>query len=69
MPAELGIVWALMFGIPAGLLGLLTVSPALVLAQPGDSVTITVLDVGIQESTRTMQSFRDTRVQLRPAGS
>jgi hypothetical protein len=45
------------------------VGPALVLAQPGDSVTITVLDVGIQESTRTMQSFRDTRVQLRPAGS
>src|SRR5690349_4359218 len=37
--------------------------------RPDDSVTITVLDVGIQESTRTMQSFRDTRVQLRPAGS
>jgi hypothetical protein len=43
--------------------------PALVLAQPGDSVTITVLNVGIQEPTRTMQSFADTRVQLRPAGS
>jgi hypothetical protein len=43
--------------------------PALVLAQPGDSVTITVLNVGIQEPTRTMQSFTDTRVQLRPAGS
>jgi hypothetical protein len=25
--------------------------------------------VGVQESTRTMQSFTDTRVQLRPAGS
>jgi hypothetical protein len=46
-----------------------SVGPSLVLAQAGDSVTITVLDVGIQESTRTMQSFTDTRVQLRPAGS
>jgi hypothetical protein len=46
-----------------------SVGPSLVLAQPGDAVTITVLDVGIQESTRTMQSFTDTRVQLRPAGS
>lgn len=45
------------------------VGPALVLAQPGDSVTITVLDVGIQESTRTMQSFTDARVPLRAAGS
>jgi hypothetical protein len=44
-------------------------APALVLAQAGDAVTITVLDVGVQESTRTMQSFTDTRVQLRPAGS
>ena len=44
------------------------VGPALVLAQPGDSVTITVLDVGIQESTRTMQSFTDARVPLRAAG-
>jgi hypothetical protein len=43
--------------------------PALVLAQAGDPVTITVLDVGIQESTRTMQSFTDTRVPLRAAGS
>jgi hypothetical protein len=46
-----------------------SVGPALVLAQAGDSVTITVLNVGAQESTRTMQSFTDTRVQLRSAGS
>jgi hypothetical protein len=46
-----------------------SVGPALVLAQPGDPVTITVLEVGIQESTRTMQSFTDTRVPLRAAGS
>jgi hypothetical protein len=46
-----------------------SVGPALVLAQPGDPVTITVLDVGIQESTRTMQSFTDTHVPLRAAGS
>ncbi len=46
-----------------------SVGPALVLAQAGDSVTITVLDVGIQESTRTMQSFTDARVPLRAAGS
>ncbi len=43
--------------------------PSLVLAQPGDAVTITVLDVGVQESTRTMQSFTDTLVELWPAGS
>ena len=46
-----------------------SVGPALVLAQAGDAVTITVLDVGIQESTRTMQSFTDARVPLRAAGS
>ncbi len=46
-----------------------SVGPALVLAQAGDPVTITVLDVGIQESTRTMQSFTDTHVPLRSAGS
>lgn len=46
-----------------------SVGPALVLAQAGDSVTISVLDVGIQESTRTMQSFTDARVPLRAAGS
>jgi hypothetical protein len=46
-----------------------SVGPALVLAQPGDSVTVTVLDVGIQEATRTMQSFTDARVPLRTAGS
>jgi hypothetical protein len=45
------------------------VGPALVLAQPGDQVTIRVLNVGSQESTRTMQSFTDARVPLRPAGS
>jgi hypothetical protein len=46
-----------------------SVGPALVLAQSGDPVTITVLDVGAQESTRTMQSFTDPRVPLSPAGS
>ncbi len=43
--------------------------PALVLAQPGDSVTITVLNVGFQEPARTKQSFTGNRVQLRAAGS
>jgi hypothetical protein len=46
-----------------------SVGPALVLAQPGDPVTITVLDVGTQESTRTMQSFTDVRVPLQAPGS
>jgi hypothetical protein len=46
-----------------------SVGPALVLAQAGDSVTVTILDVGIQESTRTMQSFTDARVPLRAAGT
>jgi hypothetical protein len=46
-----------------------SVGPALVLAQPGDSVTVTVLNVGVQESTRTMQSFTDARVPLQAAGS
>jgi hypothetical protein len=46
-----------------------SVGPALVLAQPGDPVTISVLNVGSLESTRTMQSFADTRVPLRPPGS
>jgi hypothetical protein len=46
-----------------------SVGPALVLAQPGDPVTIKILDVGVQESTRTMQSFTDARVPLRPAGA
>ena len=46
-----------------------SVGPALVLAQPGDQVTITVLDVGAQESTETMQSFTDARVPLHAPGS
>ena len=46
-----------------------SVGPALVLAQPGDPVTITILDIGAQESTDTMQSFSDARVPLQPAGS
>ena len=36
---------------------------------PGDPVTITMLDVRIQESARTVQSFTGTRVPLRAAGS
>jgi hypothetical protein len=46
-----------------------SVGPALVLAQPGDSVTITFLNIGTQASTETMQSFTDTRVPLHAAGS
>jgi hypothetical protein len=46
-----------------------SVGPALVLAQPGDHVTIKILNVGLQESTRTMQSFADARVPLQQAGS
>jgi uncharacterized membrane protein YhaH (DUF805 family) len=46
-----------------------SVGPALVLAQPGDQVTIKILNVGLQESTRTMQSFTDAKVPLKPAGS
>jgi hypothetical protein len=46
-----------------------TVGPAIVLAQQGDMVTISVLDVGTQESTQTMQSFTDARVPLNPPGS
>jgi hypothetical protein len=46
-----------------------SVGPALVLAQTGDQVTITVLDVGGQESTQTMQSFTDTRIPLNPPGT
>lgn len=46
-----------------------SVGPALVLAQPGDRVTIKILNVGQQESTRTMQSFTDARVPLQQAGS
>jgi hypothetical protein len=41
-----------------------SVGPALVLAQPGDPVTIRVLNVGAQESTQTMQAFTDARVPL-----
>jgi hypothetical protein len=46
-----------------------SVGPALVLAQPGDSVTIPFLNSGTQASTETMQSFTDTRVPLHAAGS
>lgn len=46
-----------------------SVGPALVLAQPGDTVTISVLDVGAQESTQTMQSFTDARVPLNAPGA
>lgn len=46
-----------------------SVGPALVLAQTGDQVTITVLDVGRQESTQTMQSFTDARIPLNPPGT
>jgi hypothetical protein len=46
-----------------------SVGPALVLAQPGDPVTITILNVGGQESTETMQSFTDARVPLHLPGS
>jgi D-arabinose 1-dehydrogenase-like Zn-dependent alcohol dehydrogenase len=43
--------------------------PALVLAQVGDQVTISVLTVGAQESTRTMQSFTDARIPLNAPGT
>jgi hypothetical protein len=46
-----------------------SVGPALVLAQSGDPVTISVLNVGAQESTQTMQSFTDARVPLHAPGS
>jgi hypothetical protein len=46
-----------------------SVGPALVLAQPGDPVTIRILNIGAQESTQTMQSFSDARVPLQAAGS
>lgn len=46
-----------------------SVGPALVLAQPGDQVTIRILNVGAQESTETMQSFADARVPLNAPGS
>ncbi|HEX7163401.1 MAG TPA: hypothetical protein VF223_19450 [Trebonia sp.] len=46
-----------------------SVGPALVLAQPGDPVTIRILNTGAQESTQTMQSFADSRVPLHAPGS
>ena len=46
-----------------------SVGPALVLAQPGDPVTIRILNIGAQESTQTMQSFTDARVPLNAPGS
>src|ERR1700722_11064560 len=39
-----------------------SVGPALVLAQTGDRVTISVLNTGAQESTQTMQCFTDARI-------
>jgi hypothetical protein len=46
-----------------------SVGPALVLAQTGDQVTISVLNVGAQESTQSMQSFIDARIPLNAPGS
>ena len=46
-----------------------SVGPALVLTQPGDPVTIRILNIGAQESTETMQSFTDARVPLHAPGS
>ena len=46
-----------------------SVGPALVLAQTEDPVTISVLNVGAQESTQSMQSFTDARIPLNAAGS
>jgi hypothetical protein len=45
-----------------------TSGPALVLTQVGDRVTISVLNVGTQESTQTMQSFTDARIPLNAPG-
>jgi len=44
-------------------------SPALAWVVPGDHVTITFLKVNAQESVRTIQSFTDAQVPLKPAGS
>jgi hypothetical protein len=46
-----------------------SLGPALVLAKQGDPVTITMQNTGTDESTRTMQSFTDANVPLKPAGS
>ncbi len=46
-----------------------SVGPALVLAQPGDPVTIKILNIGAKESAETMQSFTDARVPLHAPGS
>ena len=46
-----------------------SVGPALVLAQPGDPVTISILNIGAQESTQTIQSFTDAHVPLHAPGS
>ena len=46
-----------------------SVGPALVLAQPGDLVTIRILDTGARESTATMRSFTDTKVPPQAPGS
>jgi hypothetical protein len=46
-----------------------SVGPAIVLAQTGDRVTISVLNVGARESAQTMQSFTDTRVPLTAPGT
>jgi hypothetical protein len=46
-----------------------SVGPALVLAHPGDPVTISALNTGSRESSQTMQSFTDARVPLHIPGS
>jgi hypothetical protein len=46
-----------------------SVGPALVLAKPGDPVTISILNVGAQESTQTIQSFTDAHVPLHGPGA
>jgi hypothetical protein len=46
-----------------------TDGPALVMAQPGQHVTITFLKVNSSDSVRTMQSFTDQQVPLKSAGS
>jgi hypothetical protein len=38
--------------------------PALVLAQVGDPVTIKILNIGVSQPTRTMESFTDSRIPL-----
>jgi hypothetical protein len=46
-----------------------SVGPALVLAKPGDPVTISILNIGAQASTQTIQSFTDAHVPLHGPGA